>query len=228
MKKKEKSFYSLLYSLLVVLLLYPAAEGRSIAGLVFALFFTWLLISSLLAISERKLHKTLFLIIFGIPSIALLWLDQYMDSHILRMAEFSFMIGILGWTIVSIMNYIMRAKKVTTDILAGAGSVYLLMGIFWGIVNGFLHSLNPSSFNVSETIKTSLYNNWAVFNYYSFTTLTTLGYGDITPLTSRAQSFAIIEASSGVLFSALLISRLVGMYISQNIERNIEQEGRTE
>lgn len=55
----------------------------------------------------------------------------------------------------------------------------------------------------------------ADFLYYSFVTLTTLGFGDITPVTARARSLAVLEAVTGVLFVALLIARLVGMYSRQ-------------
>lgn len=217
MKEHKISFYNLLCSLLFILLIYPFSEGRPIASLIFALFFSWLLISSLWAISPRRTYKVCLLIFFGIPSVALLWLDRHFNSFGLRVGDYLFMSVIIGWTIASMLNYIMRAGKVTGEILAGAGSVYLLIGIFWGIVNSLLYLLHPGSFAISEALSGGMHSSWPVFNYYSFTTLTTIGYGDITPVTARAQSFAIIEASMGVLFIALLISRLVGMYISQNV-----------
>ena len=71
----------------------------------------------------------------------------------------------------------------------------------------------PGSFAVKGGLSANIITEWSTFNYFSFTTLTTLGYGDITPMTERAQSLAILEAITGVLFMALLISRLVGLYI---------------
>ena len=65
---------------------------------------------------------------------------------------------------------------------------------------------------------------WDDFMYYSFVTLTTLGYGDITPLTQTTRSLAILEAITGVFYTTVLVARLVGVYLVQFTRRQTGKE----
>jgi hypothetical protein len=110
-----------------------------------------------------------------------------------------------------VLAYVLAAKRVTRDMIFGAISAYLLIGIAWTSAYALLEALQPGSFSIDEAQTPDFY-------YYSFTTLTTLGYGDITPVTSRAKSMAVLEAVNGVLYIAVLIARLVGTQIAHSLE----------
>src|SRR5208337_2505158 len=113
-------------------------------------------------------------------------------------------------TLVSVLKYVMRGRKVTRDKIFGAICVYLLIGFSWALFYRMVSLLNPAAFSGSRT--TDMGINHFDFVYYSFETLCTLGLGDIHPVSSFARALTIVQALTGVLYVAVLISRLVSMY----------------
>jgi hypothetical protein len=100
--------------------------------------------------------------------------------------------------------------RVNRDVIFAAVSVYLLIGLSWAYLYEFLEMSSPQSFSGPEPI---LHND--DFQYFSFVTLATLGYGDIVPVTRPARALSVLEALTGQLYLAILISRLVGAHVSQ-------------
>lgn len=112
----------------------------------------------------------------------------------------------------SIMGHVLDNSPVTGDKIAGSISAYILLGIVWGVVYSLFFHLQPESFILPEGLKTeSIMGIWSI--YFSFTTLTTLGYGDITPQLPAVQSYAVMEAACGQIFLAVIIARLVALQI---------------
>jgi hypothetical protein len=106
---------------------------------------------------------------------------------------------------------VIRSKKVTGNSIYGIVCVYLLLGVTFGTGYDFIETLQPGSFRLNvEGQDPAL--GWRNFIFYSFMTLTTIGYGDITPATHVTQSLAILEGVTGVLYVAVLIARIVGIY----------------
>jgi len=111
---------------------------------------------------------------------------------------------------ISIMRYVIDETPITSDKLAGALSSYILIGIIWTFIYSLFFLMDPSNFSFSNpTISES--HNWVM--YFSFTTLTTLGYGDITPTSTAVQNYSVIEALFGQVFLAVVIARLVSLQI---------------
>lgn len=106
--------------------------------------------------------------------------------------------------------YIFRATEVMSDVLVAAASIYLVLGSGFAAIFALIEWLAPGSFAVASGAPI----NWQQLFYYSYVTLTTVGYGDITPQGFYAQSFAIFEAVIGVLYTVILLSRLVGLQSS--------------
>ena len=88
--------------------------------------------------------------------------------------------------------------------------VYLLAAQLWALVYTFLDLIDPASFNLPQG-----QSDFLLFEYYSFVTLTTLGYGDITPLTKVAKAFSVLEAVVGQLYLVVVVAWFVGMYVSR-------------
>ena len=86
----------------------------------------------------------------------------------------------------------------------------------WVFFYALLNKIEPESFYIG---KSSMRDQRFILVYYSFVTLTTLGYGDITPLSSPASSFSILEAIVGQIYMTVLIARLVGIHISQSMKK---------
>ncbi|MGD2279458.1 MAG: potassium channel family protein, partial [Candidatus Omnitrophota bacterium] len=220
MKERGKLFYLLIF-LLIILFFYPIFEGKNLGGKLLAVFFTGILVTGVYAVSKNSLRKLVISLLLGVPAAVLLWMEQFIEGRTLDALSYAFMAAFTFFTVYCVLAYIMRAKKVTPDILAGAVCTYLLLGISWGLLYALLETIVPGSFAIKGGTGKAAISSWSVFNYYSFTTLTTLGYGDITPVSARGQSLALLEAVAGLLFMAILVARLVGMY-------TLHSQGRTE
>ncbi|MCA9425564.1 MAG: hypothetical protein KC931_05070 [Candidatus Omnitrophica bacterium] len=111
----------------------------------------------------------------------------------------------------NILRDILTHSRVTSETLRAAVCLYLLLGIIWTSFYVTAYELDHNSFRGVEGISGEK-GVWRSFLFFSFVTLTTLGYGDITPVHDTARSLVILEAVCGVLFIAILISKLVSMY----------------
>lgn len=115
-----------------------------------------------------------------------------------------------GSAAVLILRRILQASRVTMDIVRGGVCVYLLLGYFWALLYSIIYTLDASSFS-SEILTEGSYLKVL---YYSFVTLTTLGFGDIVPVTEIASVFTILEALVGQIYPAIFIALLVSGYLA--------------
>ena len=111
------------------------------------------------------------------------------------------------------MKYIFKGSRLTPDHLFAAISLFLLLGLFWSHLYMIVHALYPDSFSLSAGAGSQKAHLFAELLYFSYVTLTTLGYGDVVPLSLHAKSLAITEAIVGVLFIGALIGRIAGSMI---------------
>ncbi|MCD6393647.1 MAG: hypothetical protein J7M40_09075 [Planctomycetes bacterium] len=111
-----------------------------------------------------------------------------------------------AWAIILLMKSMFRASRVTADTIVGGICVYLLIGLLWAVVYILLNNLKSGV--IAFEGDPSLF-------YFSFTTLTTLGYGDIVPKGKYVMMLASFEAISGQTFLAVFIARLVGLHTAQ-------------
>lgn len=114
----------------------------------------------------------------------------------------------LAIAIFYLMRRFLQARKITGDTIKGAIAVYLMLGVLWIFVYESIFHINPSAFSAVAFGKLS-------FLHYSYTTLTTLGLGDITPVSNFAMSFTCLEAIVGQLFLVVFIAKLMGLHIVQ-------------
>jgi hypothetical protein len=207
-------FVFLLISILLLFVVRPLLEGHIGIGLLLEIFFSFILFSGIYAVSQKRYHFVIALVI-AIPSLVLLWSRHLLESPSLILAKDSLMILFYGYTMMIILSHIFREKEVTADLIMGAVCVYFFLGLMWGSVFSVLESMQPGSFQIGQGQTADITN----FVYYSFVTQTTLGYGDITPITSPARSLSLLEAVIGQLYLAVLIARLVGVHIAQSFEK---------
>ena len=121
-----------------------------------------------------------------------------------------------GSTTVLIVRHAVRAQKVTADTIAGAACAYVLTALTWGTMYELLESLRPGSFDIPSTLLLPPTGDPSfALIYFSFTTLTTVGYGDVHPLNVGAGGLVIGEAVVGQLYVAIMIARLVGLQLVQ-------------
>jgi hypothetical protein len=106
------------------------------------------------------------------------------------------------------LRFILRAPRVTAQVLEAGIATYLVFGLVWTMAYRIVSHVNPAAFTFS--VPGDSMDDSAL--YYSFVTLTTMGYGDIVPVSRVARMLAILEATTGVMYMSVLIARLVGLY----------------
>ncbi len=215
MRLRKLRYLNLLLVIIAMMLLSPFMSRSPALRMANNIVLTLVLLS---VVNTVKRQKGIFLIglVLGVPWVLLSWL-HLIDSitvppEILNMMSMIFM----GYIIFVLLSHIIRAKRITADILYGAVSVYILLGIFFATLYFFLDAVTVADLfaYTGAGIAGDPIDGTGMF-YFSFVTLTTLGYGDIQPVADVSRIFAIIEAMTGVLYSATLIGRLVGLYIAQ-------------
>jgi len=139
--------------------------------------------------------------------------DLHLEGNTLSIVHES--LGLLFFLMIGLIAFrtILTVEIVTTNTLYGAMSSFLLIGLFWCHVYMLIDTLNPDAFNFATTIL-SREARMEHFIYYSFVTLTTLGYGDVRPIGEFARLFAWLEAVTGQFFLTVLVSQLVARFVS--------------
>lgn len=207
-------FLFLLISILLMILFRPFLEGYVGIKILMDLFFFLILLSGIYAVSKKK-HIFLIALVLAFPAFFVQWSLYFVTFQSSFLMARIFAVLFYIFLIIVILDFLFKETVITPDMLIGAICVYLLIGAMWALIFTLIESLHPGSFRIPESELTDL----SQFFYYSFVTLTTLGYGDITPITSGARSVSIIEAVIGQLYIAILVSRLVGVHIAQSYNR---------
>ena len=144
------------------------------------------------------------------------------------------MVGTISWLLfvvfiaVSELRSVLRQRAVTGETICMAVSVYLLFGFAWAFLYALMFERHPESFSGivtgTQVRSTEFQHLFPIFGYFSLTTLSTIGFGDITPLTLQARYAAVAEGIAGQFYLAILVARLVGMQMSQSANRQAEQK----
>ncbi|MBV8361293.1 MAG: hypothetical protein JO189_25655 [Deltaproteobacteria bacterium] len=120
---------------------------------------------------------------------------------------------------VSQLRSLLKQREVTGQTISMAVSVYLLLGFTWSLLYGIMFQLHPDSFgNIPSPTPghpIEILHLFPVLGYFSLTTLSTIGFGDITPLTLQTRYAAVAEGITGQFYMAILVARLVGLQMSQ-------------
>jgi len=127
--------------------------------------------------------------------------------------------------IIAIFIDIMQRKQVTIDAVLGACCIFIMLGLTFGSTFILVEWRAPGSFTFPEAIKSAggvFHNTTVEFEliYFSLVTMTTIGYGDIYPLTPPARSLAALEGLLSQLYLAIIIARLVGLEIADRLQKS--------
>lgn len=204
-------FTILLAMIFLLLVVSPFLEDLIRLRFLFNTFLSGVLVVAVYALSQ-KIRNIVIGALLAIPMLISIWANYFV-----RIDEI-FLIGricgifFIAFTIFHVLRHIFRVQEVTRDTIAGAAAVYLLFALMWAFIYDVVELLQPDSFAISATQMLMPRN---IFIYYSFVTITTLGYGDIIPVTYIATSLAALEAIAGQLYLVVLVAWLVGMYVSR-------------
>ncbi|MEM1262390.1 MAG: potassium channel family protein [Pseudomonadota bacterium] len=210
MRDDEKKYWGLLSSLLAMLVVAPMVEYRVDASLIVGLIFGLLLIFAVWTVSHNT-RTTLVATTLGLT----LFAGNVADSWLVTNGFVKFVVmgaGCLFFAYVGgvIFRDTFYSHRVTLDTVLGAVCVYLMLGLCWGFAYGFVAQIDPTAFP-SISADGHLLNR---FVYFSFVTLTTLGFGDIVPTTAATRGLVMLEAIVGQIYLTVLVGRLIGLHLS--------------
>jgi hypothetical protein len=204
-------FSFLLVSIVLFLIVRPFVEDFVRISFLIEIFISAILLSGIYAVSEDRI-SLVFAIGTGLPTLFINWAFQiYKIPALLLMHHICAALFFATATII-IIRHLVNQKVVTVDLIWGAVCGYFLIGLMWSAIFSLLETFHPGSFKLGNEVVPDIDS----FIYFSFVTLATLGYGDIVPLTEKAQSLVIIETVMGQMYLAVNIAALVAIRISQS------------
>ena len=208
-------FLFLLISILCLLVFVPIFRDFGDIRILTNILFTTTLITGVYAVSKKK--YVLFAAVFlATPFFASMWTGIFLEVPSLVLVGECFGILFTGFIVITILSFIFREKEVTSNVIYGAIVAYLLIAIMWAFIYSLLEIIQPGSFAIgNDQVEVDRH----LFIYYSLVTITTLGYGDITPLTAQANSFSSLEAVIGQIYLVVTVARLVGINIAQSMDK---------
>ena len=205
---RENRFVILLGVLVAFYLISPLIETVAPNR---ALLTSAFLIVVIAAINASREVRVSTMVAFAIgASTAAAWLARVLfESPFWEIVGNLFAVVLAGYTIWIVLRGILRQDAANFDIVSGAAAVYLLLGIAWACAYSLVDDLAPGAFKgiVDQPVM-----RWNGLLYFSLTTLTTLGYGDVLPVHPFARKLATLQAATGVLYIATLVARLVALY----------------
>jgi voltage-gated potassium channel len=213
------STVQLLIALALLLICAPFVEELEGGHLILSVLFSLVLVAAVFAVADRKGTLAIALVL-ALPAITARWVNQFRPDLVHPAVFLSCAILLLAFVIAQLLRFILRAPVVTVEVLCASIAAYLMLGLMWTVAYWLVDQLTPGgafSFNTSRGAQSM--NGFTGF-YFSFITLSTVGYGDITPVSRIARWLAAMEAMTGLLYVAVLIARLVSLYSSAKSENS--------
>ncbi|HTR02004.1 MAG TPA: potassium channel family protein [Thermoanaerobaculia bacterium] len=203
----------LVFLLLTLFVALPLETLELVSPAIVGVVMTFLFVAGVVAMSGRGL-VTLAVAVFASASLVVRWLSMVFTSRALVIWDFVLAMLALAMLTAFVLKHVFRAGPITADRIRGSIVAYLLIGVLWCVAYQLIHFLVPGAFNFPDKaaiVPRSLSHRLV---YFSFITLTTVGYGDITPVYPVARTLAAVEGLIGQLYPAILIARLVSLQIS--------------
>jgi hypothetical protein len=183
------------------------------------LVFVALLASAAYAVSARRETVRIVRLLSALTVVLFLF-GVFVHSLWVLVPGLVVAISFLGWTIALVLRKVFAARLVDYETIAASLCVYMLIGVLWALLYSLVDTLQPGSFTSVGSTLDYPSGGFSTAIYFSFVTLTTLGYGDVSPLSEPARFLAILEAILGQLFLVVLVARLVGLNIAQETRPN--------
>jgi hypothetical protein len=205
------STVQLLGALVLFLVSAPFVEELEGGALILSVLFSLVLLAAVVAVANRKRTFAIALVL-AVPAITARWLNHFQPNLVHPSVFLVCSLLLMAFVIGHLLHFILHAPVVTMEVLCASIAAYLMLGFVWTVAYWFVDQVTPGgafSFNTQRGEHSM--NGFTGF-YFSFITLSTVGYGDITPVSRAARWLAAMEAMTGLLYVAVLIARLVSLY----------------
>jgi len=212
-----KRYGALVVTLVALIVVVPAVDHTIYGESVFRALLTLTMVAAVWAVSEQGRIFWAALAI-GIPAVSTGWASDWVLGFALETAHLVNTLLFISIIMVLAFRSVLRRAEVDADTVVGGIAVYLLMVLFFALVAGLVEHLSPGSYASKGIPMTGSPESlavdefWSVMIYFSMVTITTLGYGDVTPIHGAALTVSSAEAMLGQLYVAVFIARLVALY----------------
>jgi hypothetical protein len=205
------SAVQLLIALALFFIWAPFVEEIEGGDLIVSGLFSLVLLAGVVAVADRK-RVLVIAIMLAIPAIAGRWINHFRPDLIPPAVFLVAGLILIAFVVGNLLRFVLRAASVNTEVLCASISAYVMLGLMWTMAYWLVDQLTPGgAFSFNTNTGTRSINGFTGF-YFSFITLSTVGYGDITPVSRIARWLAAMEAMTGLLYVAVLIARLVSLY----------------
>jgi len=223
---KERPFLFLTVAILAILLVMPLATSKFWKLILVELNFILVLGVAISATGYRKFFLRWVICLWIVSAGLDLAAYFFAGGHTLGLLNFindtSSVLFILGCTVI-LLRYIFQTKEASINSVFAATSSYLLLALIWSYIYSLIYTLDPQSFSMANQAGPATRLDMI---YFSMVTISTLGYGDMTPLAPFARMAASVEAVGGQLYLAVLVAWLVGLTLARRLERQRKKAAR--
>ena len=210
-KLRDARFLVLLILILFLLVLTPFLDEFVQTRILMDVFLTAIFIFIICTIRLKR-SQAIIASVLVLPLIVATWSTYFVEIRTFSLFSRIFGALFFAYAAINILRIVLKSEKVTRETIFAAIVAYLLIALMWAFLYMILERVSPGSFSFpdwggrGETMQ---------FEYLSFVTITTLGYGDRTPVTDKASALVIIEAVVGQIYLVVLVAWLVGMHVSR-------------
>ncbi len=205
------STVELLIALVLLFVFFPFVEEVKGGDVIISILLSLVLLSAVLAVADRK-GVFFIALVLAIPAIVGRWISHFRPDLVPPSVFLVAGLALIAFVVANLLRYVLRAPSVNTEVLCASISAYLMLGLLWTVAYWLVAQVTANAFAFNTPTGTK--ETMAGFNafYFSFITLSTVGYGDITPVSRIARWLAATEAMTGLLYVTVLIARLVSLY----------------
>jgi len=208
--RRRFSTVELLIALALLFFFFPFVEEVKGGDIIVSILLSLVLLSAVLAVADRK-RVFIIALILAIPAIVGRWISHFRPNLVPPPIFLVAGLVLIAFVVVNLLRFVLRAPSVNAEVLCASISAYLMLGLIWTIAYWLVDIFTPGAFAFSANGESQSMRGFNAF-YFSFVTLSTVGYGDITPVSKIARMLAAMEAMTGLLYVAVLIARLVSLY----------------
>jgi hypothetical protein len=198
-------------ALVIMFIALPFLEAMDAHPAIQAALFSVVLGSAVLAVGGRHRRMVWATALVG-PAIVGRWFEQLYPALVPAAVTTGAGVAFIVFIVAQLLMFILRAKRVDAEVLCAGVAAYLMLALLWASGYMLVWNLSPKAFAVTSGEAFSSGGNAFTAVYFSVITLATVGYGDIVPATAAARTLAMLEAMTGTIYIAVIISRLVALY----------------
>jgi hypothetical protein len=202
--------------LLVVFIIYPMGTRTTLTAILRQFFLSLIIISGAVLLAKTR-KALLVVVLLALGTAVAGWIQVGSREQWLTVLSQLMWTIFLALLVIALVLRVFAEGDINVHRIQGAVAAYLVLGVMWAGCYRLVFAFDPTAFKLPSIVDDG--HLMSTFVYFSFCTLTTVGYGDVTAVDTFARSVAMLEALTGQLFPAVLIARLVSMEVTDRLRK---------